>query len=272
MGGVVLAAAPLCAAAWGGAAEIQAKGTALDRQVIRWFGEAWNGWTSEDGSTTPMERGWGRSVLNMRRAGADADMLEEAVATTMRKKMADEGRWRYFCKVVWNQLRERTDIARSLLEADSTPPQAESDAGEVEYDKGDDEEGEGLTEVPVSQAAYGAAMAALMSASLWVHPEGHMVHKAWGPCTKWWWFDPQGFIESRTIAFAASYDEVHDKLEDRDAWAFIFCEDCCIAERERSWPECFDESYAAYCERRAAADPWSTAHIPRRVDADEVYV
>lgn len=108
------------AAAMEQAAEIQG-GT--DHQLASFtesLDEVWSEWTREE-SGKPIDRpdDWKHSARNLFTAGLTTEELPELVETAMTAPRVPNTRtWRYFCGCCWNRVKERQEIARSLIEAE----------------------------------------------------------------------------------------------------------------------------------------------------------
>lgn len=103
------------------AAERQRQQRARRVDAIGEFEAAWFGWScsvGDDRVPVPIPDDWDISVGRFVDAGLDGEDLADAVRFAMRSKAAIDRKFRYFCGVAWNLVRQRQDIALELLEGD----------------------------------------------------------------------------------------------------------------------------------------------------------
>lgn len=82
-----------------------------------WFIRLWNCWTYANGITIPLPGTAAPTALAMLDAGLTKDDLTEAVEIAMGKRECND-RFRYFCGVAWNKLRNLQTEARVLMDAE----------------------------------------------------------------------------------------------------------------------------------------------------------
>lgn len=121
------------------AAEREAE-TEADTRVQDWFRRQWESWFSypsryASGHEAPAEErkhhnlddswGWKRGVRQLLQANAGTTVFfEEAIRIAMKKPgLEPEERWRYFCGVMWNEVKARQKLAaKYMVEDNPTPP------------------------------------------------------------------------------------------------------------------------------------------------------
>ncbi|GAS94389.1 HNH endonuclease domain protein [Mycolicibacterium canariasense] len=59
----------------------------------------------------------GQSILKFRDAGLTRDDIVAAAAAMRARNLPDGRRWKYFCGVAWQMIRERQTVARQLIES-----------------------------------------------------------------------------------------------------------------------------------------------------------
>lgn len=105
-------------AAMAKAAEITESRAARSVDLIAWFEDEWNsrgpGW-----GTTDLPADFDTSVVNFHSLGLGRDALLEAIkVATSRCGMGRQAKWRYFCGICWNKVRELQRIAEDILAAE----------------------------------------------------------------------------------------------------------------------------------------------------------
>lgn len=64
--------------------------------------------------------GFRRTVIQFRDCGLDLDDLERAVRrASTNRAISDQDNWKYFCGICWRMIRDRQDVAHSLLTAEA---------------------------------------------------------------------------------------------------------------------------------------------------------
>lgn len=107
------------AAAMQRAAEIHRAERAKKVEATEPFIERWNDWTyGHDQKPVPIEGKWRQSIEQFLDAGLAMEDMVELVDVAMNSKCAPKATWRYFCGCCWRRVKERQEVARSLIEAD----------------------------------------------------------------------------------------------------------------------------------------------------------
>jgi len=106
---------------WANAMKRAAHLAMLDREkrdeALADFDEAWTRYKVTDtGSVVPRQHDWMASVEQFYAAGLDFEELFDAIEITMRKSMALEDRWRYFCGVAWRKIKAQQETAQRLID------------------------------------------------------------------------------------------------------------------------------------------------------------
>jgi len=83
----------------------------------RLFTELWNSFRYNDGARVALPIDASASVLSMLDAGLTFIDIKEAVALAMSKRGCED-RFRYFCGVAWNKLRELQTSAKAFMDAE----------------------------------------------------------------------------------------------------------------------------------------------------------
>ncbi len=83
----------------------------------RRFTERWAAYTYPNGSSVPMPSTAPATVLSMLDSGLTFDDIDEAIAVAMGKRNCDD-RFRYFCGVAWNKLRDLQAAAKAFMDAE----------------------------------------------------------------------------------------------------------------------------------------------------------
>lgn len=80
----------------------------------------WNSWVDElarHDARRPHD--WFDSIHRFINAGLSVDAIEEAMRMAMVKPgLRGDGRWRYFCGVCWNKVRQIRDVAKEIIAED----------------------------------------------------------------------------------------------------------------------------------------------------------
>lgn len=80
---------------------------------------AWAKWTYPNGDVVARPVGWQTSAENFYRWDINLSDWRMAIRKAMtNERVPHEDTWRYMCGVLWNLLRDRTDIAKSILAED----------------------------------------------------------------------------------------------------------------------------------------------------------
>lgn len=113
-------------------------------EIVRWFKPLWYGAAEAVGSTRvardldtnklirvvdsgiPLGQ-WPNSVKAFLTAGLSRDQIEECVQIAMHADIPNNARWRYFCGVGWNRVRQLQDRAAELLAEDEFGAQEDSE-------------------------------------------------------------------------------------------------------------------------------------------------
>jgi hypothetical protein len=105
---------------WARAMEIARRGAQAERDTRdgyrQIFKDAWDGWTVLRGGqriSLPLPADWPLAVDSFVAAGLDDEDLVDAIDQSMRRKLVTD-KYRYFCGVAWNMIRQRTETARIL--------------------------------------------------------------------------------------------------------------------------------------------------------------
>lgn len=109
---------------WAAAMERAAFMQAFERSELEWacrsFDETWTRWQS-NGEHAPRPEDWQVSVKHWVAAGLDLEALNSLVEDVMpRRNVPFDRLWTYFCGAAWKTLRERQEIARRLLDEETT--------------------------------------------------------------------------------------------------------------------------------------------------------
>lgn len=86
------------------------------------FDKAWSRWRwnktadNPDGEVLPRDTNWRASIERFVAAGLDLNDLERFVVAAMESNVYCDKTWRYFCKCCWNEVTERQELARRLIE------------------------------------------------------------------------------------------------------------------------------------------------------------
>jgi len=91
------------------------------RAYVEQVDEAWCAWswTDRDGAKHPVGRpgDWPESCRSWRNAGASTTTVTDAINRALgNKNIRADGAWRYVAGIVWSVLRERQQIARTILD------------------------------------------------------------------------------------------------------------------------------------------------------------
>lgn len=87
-----------------------------ERREYGWkFDDVWTSWHDSGGAEIPRPQDWRNSIERFHAAGLELPLLLDAVATAMESRATNPKKFRYFCGVCWNILRERQEMAQALL-------------------------------------------------------------------------------------------------------------------------------------------------------------
>jgi hypothetical protein len=111
------AAALLFARAMEQVAEVRRRQLAERDELLEWFDRRWQDWNCE-GEPLPRPSGWRASVERFLVAGLAPVDLDRLLVVTMDSKVYNDGLFRYFCGCCWNEISERQELARRLIEDD----------------------------------------------------------------------------------------------------------------------------------------------------------
>lgn len=106
------------AAALAQAAEAREAAEARDGQVAWWFETTWYG-SMPQWADLPDDAEWKASITRFLSLGLSPAAIEASVATAAAAKhVARRLRWKYFCGICWNKVRDLQDSARQILAAE----------------------------------------------------------------------------------------------------------------------------------------------------------
>jgi hypothetical protein len=107
---------------------LRREGTAMD-DLCDGFNAHWKSYTYGDsGRTVPRDEQWRQSVIHWAKRGMTLEDLEVIVDSVMAAKDIRD-RWRYFCKIVWNTIKEIDDQTEANYRQRTAP---EPDVFEVD--------------------------------------------------------------------------------------------------------------------------------------------
>lgn len=78
---------------------------------VRLFDAEWKEW-----GDMPRQADWRSSIERFLANGLDAQVLTRFVRVAMESKVSARDVWRYFCGCCWNEISDRQEIARRLVE------------------------------------------------------------------------------------------------------------------------------------------------------------
>lgn len=116
------AAAFLMARALDAAADLRRQELGNLRDAIATFDAAWTRWTypDDDGGRRQLERdhNWQTSIARFLEQGLRQSDFEIFIEQAMHSRVPNDEvrKWRMFCKLCWNELTERQELARRLIE------------------------------------------------------------------------------------------------------------------------------------------------------------
>lgn len=90
--------------------------------LVAQFDARWRSWSynrttaNPDGDPIPRDGQWRASVERFLSNGLDIDDLARFVTVAMESKVYADKTWRYFCGCCWNEITERQELARRLIE------------------------------------------------------------------------------------------------------------------------------------------------------------
>lgn len=91
--------------------ELVAKALAtFDRKWLSWY------YGGKEANTFPRDDDWERSLCSFFDAGLDLTDLLNFIPVAMRSKANVDKVWRYFCGCCWNEITDRQEMARRLIE------------------------------------------------------------------------------------------------------------------------------------------------------------
>lgn len=65
---------------------------------------------------TTVDKNYGATIIRFRDLGLDMDDMVHALDQMLGRSLFGMARWKYFCGVCWSMIRERQEMAQSLLE------------------------------------------------------------------------------------------------------------------------------------------------------------
>lgn len=104
------------AAAMKRAAEIQSERADSREIYIHEFDKCWEKWKYEDGTTIGRPGDWATSVGYWHDIGFELHLLLGLVDDVAPRRISDYKMWKYFCGAVWRTLRERQELAETILQ------------------------------------------------------------------------------------------------------------------------------------------------------------
>lgn len=96
------------------AAAAQGERQEVRDQLVYYFDTEWIG---RAGSFAERPADWHTTLWTFYSRGLSLDALEEALDITGASQVERRARWRYFCGICWNKLRDLEDEARRLIDA-----------------------------------------------------------------------------------------------------------------------------------------------------------
>lgn len=118
---------------WAGAikraSEIRAEEAHQYDEALTAFDQKWNCFTTKKPRTVyddvPVEREkeWVRSIKRFLSLGVSEERILEFIDVAMNAKVAEYKVWRYFCGCCWNEVKRIQEIAASLVEERTVPPE-----------------------------------------------------------------------------------------------------------------------------------------------------
>lgn len=97
-------------------AEIRAAERIERMEIKFWFGDVWESWVNWKDEPFPTPDAALDSVIRFLAGGLDRAEIEDLVRVAMHSQAPDK--WRYFCGCCWRRIRENTDMAREILNAE----------------------------------------------------------------------------------------------------------------------------------------------------------
>jgi hypothetical protein len=86
-------------------------------EYIEAFDAAWRRWTYKDGSCVSRPSDWRSTIGRHYDADLEIEMLTMLVNDVLPRQVADDRMWVYFCGALRNVMRERTEMAASLIKS-----------------------------------------------------------------------------------------------------------------------------------------------------------
>lgn len=105
---------------WARAMKEAASIAATDRDSIDAYSflidEEWGRWKDGLGEPIPRPSNWRQSARQFRAAGLAVEEATVLVVVAMEGPASPSGTWRYFCGCCWKAVKDRQEVARSLIE------------------------------------------------------------------------------------------------------------------------------------------------------------
>lgn len=100
------------------AADARRRELRQEETLLRYFDAEWNDWYygGKKANTFPRPNDWERTIVNFMAAGLSMADIEHFIPIAMKSKAHPDGTWRYFCGCCWNEVSNRQEMARRLIE------------------------------------------------------------------------------------------------------------------------------------------------------------